>query len=205
MSMAYSVKPSRAEVESASEDDSSSARSCSGSNQRGTGPLRHLYDPVHREIVVDRSSGKDCLGSDREFDLQLVLSAVPEGMTIRKLVLDGILPLKSLRIPSGENPLKGIKELIIVNSSLESTDDLFSSLAEIMPYLEEVDLSGSLLTHLKGVDRLIGNGLKKLDVRGARIADIDAIVEIAKHVRAGTWTGKMLLEELDLRDNAIPR
>jgi hypothetical protein len=205
MSMAYSVKPSRAEVESASEDDSSSARSCSGSNQRGTGPLRHLYDPVHREIVVDRSNGKDCLRPDREFDLQLVLSAVPEGMTIRKLVLDGVLPLKSLKIPSGESQLKAIKELIIVNSSLESTDDLFSSLAEAMPYLEELDLSGSLLTHLKGVDRLIGNGLKKLDVRGARIVDIDAVVDIAKHVRAGTWTGKMLLEELDLRDNAIPR
>jgi hypothetical protein len=58
---------------------------------------------------------------------------------------------------------------------------------------------------LKGVDRLVGNGLKKLDIRGARIADIETIVEIAKHVRAGTWTGKMLLEELDLRDNAIPR
>jgi Leucine-rich repeat (LRR) protein len=205
MSMAYSVKPSRAEVESASEDDSSSAKSCSGSNQRGTGPLKHLYDPVHREIVVDRSSGKDCLGPDREFNLQLVLDALPEDMTIRKLVLDGVLPLKSLKIPSGESQLKAIKELIIINSSLESTDDLFSSLAEVMPCLEELELSGSLLTHLKGADRLIGNGLKKLDVRGARIADIDAIVEIAKHVRAGTWTGKMSLEELDLRDNAIPR
>lgn len=116
-----------------------------------------------------------------------------------------VLPLRSLRFPVDDARLAQLKELSIVNSSIESTDDFFTCLADAMPDLEALDLSGSRLTHTNGIERLIQNGLKTLNLKGARVSDIEAIVDVARQVRAGTWTGRLLLEELDVRDNVIPK
>lgn len=202
---ATTAGPNRPTGDSSSADRTDSAISPLITGSCGTRLARHLYNPTQREISIDKINGKDLLSPNREFDLRNCASAVPEGCTIQRLVVIDVLPLTSLRFPLGESCLAQLQELSIVNSSLESTDDLFECLAEIMPRLERLDLSGSRLTHIKGVQRLVSNGLKTLNLKGARINDIDGLTEIARHVRAGTWTGRMLLEELDVRDNVISK
>jgi hypothetical protein len=171
----------------------------------GAEPLRACFNSQRAEMIIGKELGKSLLDETRQFDLELVTRALPAGSSLKTLSLNGIIPLKAVIFPSGRSVLSQVTSLNIVDTSLETTSTLFEAIAQSFPVLEELDLSGSFLTSLDGVEQLIAQGLKKLYVRGGRIENFDAIEKVAESVRHGTWQGKMLLEELDVRDNSVPR
>jgi len=174
-------------------------------HDKGKGPLRGCFDPSRQEIQLDRKTHADALEGRHTLDLQTILDAVPSECTLKSIVINGFITLTSIRFPAESSALATVKSLSIIDSALASTPTLLHDLAQSMPNLEVLDLSGSFLTHLQGIDSLISNGLTKLYLKGGRIDDFGAIEEMAKQFHAATWKGRLSLSELDVRDNALPR
>lgn len=183
-----------------------STQQSSPTTNRGSGPLADLFDATRGELVVDGQLGKSLLTPERRLDLELVVDAVPTNATLHSLTISRIIMLKGFIFPSDpESPLRHIKTLRVMDTSLESSQELFDRIADLMPHMEELDLSGSFLTNLAGIERVISQGLQVLSVKGGRIDNFEAMETVAKQVRSGAWNGQMCLRELDVRDNALPR
>lgn len=116
-----------------------------------------------------------------------------------------MLSLKGLTIPHPCNRLEHVKTFSITNTSLKTDGATLAKLAQAMPTLETLDLSGSRIEHIHGLQQLCANGLKRLLVKGCRIADISSLNDIATQLHAGRWKGALHLEEVDLRDNSVEK
>lgn len=92
-----------------------------------------------------------------------------------------------------------------LQSQISSSASLLSLLATIAPNLETLDLSWNGLTTTQGiVDLLIpaaGLGLRRLNLKGNKINDLEGLCETAKRENKRTWR----CEEVDLSDNEIAR
>lgn len=157
------------------------------------------------EVTVEGAAGKEMLDKDRNFHLQDLAASHPPGSNLHTITLSGIIPLRGLVFPKDSSFLSSVRTLRVVNTALESNSELFPTIARTMRSLEELDLTGSFLTHLSGIDKIVSNGLVSLRLKGGRIEDFSAIENVAEQVREGSWTGKMRLEELDIRDNNIAK
>jgi hypothetical protein len=198
------MDPPRSTVSSES-DSPPGLNTVQHAHDKGKGPLRGCFDPSRQEIQLDRKTHAHVLEDRQTLDLQTIVDAVPFGCTLESIVINGLTTLTSIRFPTKSSVLVAVKSLSIIDSALASSPTLFDDLAQAMPNLEVLDLTGSFLTHLHGIDSLITNGLTKLYLKGGRIEDFGAIEEIAKQVHTGTWQGRLLLSEFDVRDNALPR
>lgn len=116
----------------------------------------------------------------------------------------GVLQLRGLAVVR-DSRLANVTSLSIVNTSLRIGDDTLEQLAQTMPRLETLDLSGSRIEHIHGIQTLCANGLKRLLVKGCRITDISALEDVAKQVHEGRWKGVLQLEEVDMRDNEVEK
>ena len=204
------VVPARL-VDSPASDTSSGSDSSSDFDalrhvhDKGKGHLQGCFNPSRQEIQLDRKTNAHALEDGKTLNLQAILDAVPSGSTLKSIVINGFITLTSIRFPTESSVLVTVKSLSIIDSALASSPTLFDDLAQAMPNLETLDLTGSFLTDLHGIDGLISHGLTKLYLKGGRIDDFGAIEEIAKQLHAGTWQGELSLSELDVRDNALPR
>lgn len=157
------------------------------------------------EVTIEGTAGKEMLDEQRNFHLKDLAASHPPGSKLHTINLSGIIPLRGLVFPTNTEFLTPVRTLRVVNTALESKDDLFATIAQVMPDLEELDLTGSFLIHLAGIDKVIANGLKSLRLKGGRIEDFSAMETVAEQVRDGSWSGKLRLEELDVRDNNIAK
>lgn len=137
--------------------------------------------------------------------LQDVIDAVPGTSHLRTIEISGVLPLKGFTIPQPADRLHHVKTFSITNTSLKIDDTALNNLANAMPRLETLDLNGSRIDHIHGVERLCANGLKRLLVKGCRITDISSLNNIATQLQSGRWKGALKLEEVDVRDNSVEK
>lgn len=171
-------------------------------NLGASGPLVGRWNAQQQSIVISRDTPSTYL-DDGVLDLAHVVAGVPGSAQLRGIEVSGILQLRTLRIP--DCGLATVTSFSIVNTSLRIENDTLGRLAEAMPRLETLDLSGSRIEHIHGVQNLCANGLKRLLVRGCRIADISALEDVARQLREGRWKGSLQLEEVDIRDNAVEK
>lgn len=162
------------------------------------------WDPVRSKISMTATKASEILDGQGFVDFTGLLSGIPADKHLTTLEFSGILSLKTIAFPQAR-VFERLSTLNIVNTRLTSTPTLFTTIAEAMPVLRELDLSGSMLTHVDGVADVIGIGLRRLCLQGGRIENLDGLVEVATKVREGMWTSEMRLEELDLRDNAVEK
>ncbi|KAJ9114334.1 hypothetical protein QFC22_005786 [Naganishia vaughanmartiniae] len=174
-------------------------------NAPPTGPLVDCWDERQQSIVITRDTPTGFLNEQGEFDLQHILDAVPSTASLKTIDLCAILKLKTLSIPDNGDRFANVTTLCITDTSLKADDATFERISRAMPQLETLNLSGSRIEHLKGVDRAITNGLKRLLIRGCRITDISSLVKVAEELHAGVWKGNLRLEEVDIRDNLVER
>jgi hypothetical protein len=171
-------------------------------NLGASGPLVGCWNAQQQSIVISRDTPPTYL-DDGVLDLALVVAAVPGSPQLRGIEVSGVLQLRGLRIPDCR--LASVTTLSIVNTSLRIEDDTLERFAEAMPRLETLDLSGSRIEHIHGIQNLCTNGLKRLLVKGCRITDISALEDVARQLHEGRWKGSLQLEEVDLRDNAVEK
>lgn len=169
-----------------------------------TGPLIKCWNEEHQSVVVTRTTPVDSL-DDGILNLQHIIDAVPDASRLRSIEISGVLSLKGLTIPHPCNRLEHVKTFSITNTSLKTDGATLAKLAQAMPTLETLDLSGSRIEHIHGLQQLCANGLKRLLVKGCRIADISSLNDIATQLHAGRWKGALHLEEVDLRDNSVEK
>jgi hypothetical protein len=171
---------------------------------RPTGPLIECWDEQHQSIVVTRNMPVDYL-EDGILHLQHVIDAVPGTSYLRTIEISGVLPLKGFTIPQPADQLHHVKTFSITNTSLKIDDTALIDLAKAMPRIETLDLSGSRIDHVHGLEQLCANGLKRLLVKGCRITDISSLNNVATQLQSGHWKGALQLEEVDIRDNSVEK
>ena len=172
-------------------------------NVEPSGPFVQCWNAHAQSIVLTRDLPTTYL-DEGTLDLAHVTAAVPASSSLRTIEGSGVLQLKCLRIPR-DAPFGNVTTLAITHTSLRIDDDTLDHLARAMPRLETLDLSGSRIQHVHGVQSLCANGLKRLLVKGCRIADISALVDVATQLHEGRWRGPLQLEELDIRDNEVAK
>lgn len=169
-----------------------------------TGPLIKCWNEQHQSLVVTRNTPIDCL-KDGILDFQHMIDAIPGTSQLRSTEISGVLSLKGLTIPQACDRLGHVKTFSITNTSLKIDDMTLVMLAQAMPRLETLDLSGSRIDHIHGLEQLCANGLKRLLVKGCRITDISSLNDIAIKLHSGRWKGALRLEEVDIRDNSVEK
>ncbi|KAJ9096372.1 hypothetical protein QFC21_005193 [Naganishia friedmannii] len=174
-------------------------------NGQPTGPLIDCWDERQQSIVITRHTPTGFLDEAGGFDLQRVLDAVPATASLKTIELSGILKLKTLMIPDTDGRFANVITLSITDTSLTTDDAILERISTAMPHLETLNLSGSRMEHLNGVDSMIANGLKRLLTKGCRITQISSLVNVATELRQGTWKGSLRLEEVDIRDNSVEK
>lgn len=176
-----------------------------GHDGQPTGPLISCWDERQQGIVVTRNTPTDFLDEAGRFSLQHVVDAVPLAASLKSIDLSGILKLKTLTVPEDDTRLANVTMFSITDTSLKTDDATLARISKAMPRLETLNLSGSRIEHLNGVDTLITNGLKRLLAKGCRITDISSLVTVATELHAGAWKGNLGLEEIDIRDNSVEK
>ncbi|GHJ86970.1 hypothetical protein NliqN6_3372 [Naganishia liquefaciens] len=169
-----------------------------------SGPFVGCWNAQQQSIVITRDLAPTYLDDAGVLDLAHIAAAVPSSSTLRSIEVSGILQLKGLHIPRDAR-LASVTCLAIINTSLRIEHDFLGQLAKAMPHLETLDLSGSRIQHITGAHDLCANGLKRLLVKGCRIADISSLVDVAQQLHMGKWLGALQLEEVDIRDNEVPK
>lgn len=173
-------------------------------NVEASGPFVRCWNAQEQSIVVARDRPTSYLDGQGILDLAYVAAAVPASSSLRTIEVSGVLQLKCLRIPC-DAQFGNVTALAITNTSLRIDDGTLGHLAQAMPRLETLDLSGSRIEHVHGVQNLCANGLKRLLVKGCRIADISALVHVATQLHEGRWRAPLQLEQVDIRDNEVAK
>ncbi|TFY80171.1 hypothetical protein EWM64_g3842 [Hericium alpestre] len=176
------------------------------------------------------------MGPGVDTDLTLPIAALPLSLvvsqsfadTLRVLELKGRRADSSFILPEGDGPfLPRLEELYFEGCNLgdevslvvgeeKKREPLFPTLARLLPNMRTLDLSLNLVTsqHLtvETLSSLVLSspgrpGLKRLILRGNRLAGLDGFAALAKDIFASEESSKArwTLEELDVRDNAIEK
>lgn len=169
-----------------------------------TGPLIKCWNEEQQSVVVTRDLPIDYL-EDGVLHLQHIIDAVPGTKQLRAIDISGVLSLKGLTMPQPTLRLQHVKTFSITDTSLRIENTTLAALANVLPRLETLDLCGSRIEHIHGLQQLCANGLKRLLVKGCRIADISSLNEIAAQLHSGRWKGALQLEEVDIRDNSVEK
>lgn len=173
-------------------------------NLEPKGPLIECWNEQHHSVVITRNTSITCL-ENGTLDLQHIVDAVPGSSQLHSIEISGALMLKGFTIPRTCNRLEHVTSFSITDTSLRIDDTALDQLAEVMPRLETLNLSGSRIDHIRGLQRMCANGLRRLLVKGCRITDVTSLNDVATQLHLGLWKGALQLEEVDIRDNSVEK